>query len=105
MDGNLNNLASLNAKNSTKESMVAYREKCIQKHASGECLSLDETAYAIWDPAHEDKPMTPMGILKIERKALAKLKLKLKENGISSLDDVFDPRHREFAKQENSREW
>ena len=90
---------------SSRESMLAFKKQCIKKHEAGESLTLDETAFAIWDPEHEKKPMTPMGILKIERRALAKLKVELAKHGIKNLDDVFDPKGRENAKQENTKEW
>ena len=89
----------------SKESMLAFREECLKKHEAGERLSLEETAFAIWNPAVESKPFTPMGVLKIERRALEKVKLMLKKYGINSLDDAFDPKFRENAKQENSREY
>lgn len=84
--------------------MVEHKKQCIKKHEAGECLTLDETAFAIWDPEHEEKPMSPMGILKIERRALAKLKAEFAKYSINNLDDVFDPKGRENAKQENTRE-
>lgn len=89
----------------SKVAMLEHKKRCIKKHEAGECLTLEETAYAIWDPAHEAKPMSPMGILKIERRALAKLKAELAKYGIKNLDDVFDPKHRETGKQDNSKEW
>lgn len=90
---------------SSKDSMIAFQKQCIKKHEAGECLTLDETAFAMWDPEHEDKPLSAMGVLKVERRALAKLKTELKKIGISNLDDVFDPKGRENAKQENTKEW
>ena len=90
---------------SSKEAMLEFKKQCIKKHENGECLSLEETAFAIWDPETQKKPLTPMGILKIERRALEKLKLSLKKYGINNLDDVFDPRHRENGHQENTKEW
>lgn len=88
-----------------REAMLDHRKRCIKKHEEGACLTLDETAFAIWDPDHEAKPMSPMGILKVERRALAKLKEELAKCGINNLDDVFDPKHREMGKQENTREF
>lgn len=88
----------------SRENMLEFKEQCLKKHEAGENLTLDETAFAIWNPEKESKPMTPMGILKIERRALDKLKTALKKYGINNLDDVFDPRHRELGKQENTKE-
>lgn len=90
---------------SSKESMLAFRDACLKKHEDGERLTLEETAFALWNPETEDKPMTPMGVLKIERRALEKVKLALKKYGINNLDDAFDPKFRENAKQENSKEY
>ena len=88
----------------SKEEMLAFKKQCIRKHKDGKCLTLDETAFAIWDPKTQAKPMSPMGILKIERRALEKLKAELKKYGINNLDDVFDPKHREVWHQENTKE-
>ena len=62
----------------SKEEMLAFKKECMRKHKDGKCLTLDETAFAIWDPKTQAKPMSPMGILKIERRALEKLKAELK---------------------------
>ena len=88
----------------SKEDMLAFKKQCMRKHKEGKCLTLDETAFAMWDPEMKAKPMSPMGILKIERRALEKLKSELKKYGINNLDDVFDPKHREIGRQENTRE-
>ena len=89
----------------SKEDMLAFKKQCMKKHKDGKSLTLDETAFAIWDPDTQVKPMTAMGILKIERRALEKLKSELKKYGINNLDDVFDPKHREMGHQENTREY
>lgn len=59
------------------------------KHMTGNRLTLEETALAMWDPKTEEKPMSPMGILKIERRALEKLKKAFKKLGVNSFDDIF----------------
>lgn len=83
--------------------MIQMKKEALKKHEDGKCLTLDETALAIWDPDKDDKPMSAMGILKIERRALAKLKSKLHSRyGIDNLDDIFDPKHREVARKEVS---
>ena len=89
---------------SSREAMLAFKKQCMKKHEAGECLTLDETAFAVWNPDKEAKPMTPMGILKIERRALTKLKAEFAKLGVKNLDDVFDPKSRETAKQENTKE-
>ena len=88
----------------SREAMLEFKKQCIKKHQTCISLTLDETAFAIWNPDTEKKPMSPMGVLKIERRALEKLKAELKKYGISSLDDVFDPKHRELGKQECTKE-
>jgi len=77
---------------------LELKKDALLKHASGKSLTLEETAAAIWNPDAEPKPMTAMGVLKIENKALAKLKSKLKEINIKNLDDVFESRSREYSK-------
>ena len=87
-----------------REEMLSFMKQCIKKHKDGKPLTLDETAFAVWDPETQAKPMSPMGILKIERRALEKLKIELKKYGINNLDDVFDPKHREVGHQECTKE-
>ena len=82
-----------------KEFWLKAKKEALSKHAEGEALTLDETAAALWNPETEAHPMTSMGVLKIEKKALAKLKTKLSAFGISSLDDLFDAKFREYGKQ------
>lgn len=74
------------------------KKEALAKHANGEALTLEETAAAIWDPDKEAHPMTCMGVLKIEKRALAKLKAKLSEKNISGLDDLFEAKFREYGK-------
>lgn len=79
------------------EHWMKMKKEALKKHASGERLTLEETAVAIWDPETEKNPMTCMGVLKIEKRALAKLKLALRKYGIKNLDDIFEPKYREFG--------
>ena len=73
------------------------RQLALEKHRCGEHLTLDETALAMWDPSREKKPMSVMGIQKIEMRALAKLRAAVaKRYGWKSLDDVLETR-RGFA--------
>lgn len=88
-----------------KETLLVLKKNAICKHKNGEALTLEETALAIWKPDVEKKPLSAMGVLKIERRALDKLKLAFKKYGIYNLDDIFDPRYREAAKQDNTREY
>jgi hypothetical protein len=76
---------------------IALRKICIAKHEAGERLTLEETAIALWNPETEKRPLTSMAIHKIEQRALDKLKDALKKYGISSIDDMFENKHREFA--------
>lgn len=81
-----------------KEHWLKLKEEALRRHKAGEPLSLEETALAIWDPDAEDYPMTSMGVLKIEKKALAKLKMALKKKNIIGIDDLFESKFREYAK-------
>ena len=74
------------------------KKDALAKHKTGEYLTLEETAVAIWDPEKEKHPMTCMGVLKIEQRALQKLKIALKKYGINDLSDVIEPKHRECGK-------
>lgn len=59
---------------------------------SGNCLSLEETALALWmsEGRKTAKPMSAMAVLKIQQRALEKLRKGLKEMGINSLEDVLN---------------
>ena len=81
-----------------KEHWLKLKDEALRKHKSGEPLSLEETSLAIWNPDTEDYPMTSMGVLKIEKKALAKLKIALKKKNITGIDDLFESKFREYAK-------
>ena len=81
-----------------KEHWLKLKDEALRKHKSGEPLSLEETALAIWNPDIEDYPMTSMGVLKIEKKALAKLRAELSKKKIVGIDDLFESKFREYAK-------
>ena len=74
------------------------RKVYLEMHHKGQKLTVEQTRLAIWNPETEAKPLTKMAVLKIEQRALAKLKTKLASLGIKSLDDVFSP-NREDAVQ------
>ena len=74
------------------------KAKALRKRANGKTLTLEETASAIWDPDETECPLSSMAILKIERKALDKLKRALLAKNIKGLDDLFEAKHREYAK-------
>lgn len=74
------------------------RKVYLEMHRKGQGLTVSQTAIAMWNPETEERPLTKMAVLKIEQRALAKLKSKLSSLGIKSLDDVFSP-HRENASQ------
>lgn len=74
------------------------RKVYLEMHRKGQGLTASQTAIAMWNPETEERPLTKMAVLKIEQRALAKLKSKLSSLGIKSLDDVFSP-HRENASQ------
>lgn len=81
-----------------KDYWMKMKDLALFKHSNGNPLTLEETAFAIWNPDVDEHPMTSMGILKIEKKALDKLKSKLKKYRISNLDDVFESKFREFGR-------
>lgn len=81
-----------------QEHWLQMKREALQKRANGDRLTLEETACAIWDPKKDSHPMTCMGVLKIEKRALEKLKIALKKYNINDISDIIEPRHREFAK-------
>jgi hypothetical protein len=82
----------------SREEQIKFREACIAKYKSGELLTLEETAYAIWNPEIEKKPMTSMGIYKIEQRIMQKLRSLLSSRyGIKQFDDVYENSNRIVA--------
>ena len=81
------------------EHWLQMKKEALRKRAFGNCLTLEETAVAIWDPKKEDHAMTCMGVLKIEKRALSKAREAfIKKYGINSISDVIDPKFREIGK-------
>lgn len=77
-----------------EEQRIIYNDM----HRRGIPLTLDQTRIAMWNPKTEKAPITRSGTRAIENRALAKLKLKLKQLGITRLDDVLNlSKRREFA--------
>lgn len=66
---------------------------------NGVPLTLEETAYLLWcfEGKKTSKPMTKVGILKIEKQALDKCKKAFAKHGIKNLDDVFECSGRQRA--------
>lgn len=86
-------------KTKDREHWLQMKKEALRKRACGNCLTLEETAVAIWDPKKEDHPMTCMGVLKIEKRALSKAREAfIKKYGINSTSDVIDPKFREIGK-------
>ena len=56
---------------------------------SQQCLNLEETALAM-SMIDGKKPISKMGVLKIQTKALEKIRKGLEKYGIKSLSDVLD---------------
>lgn len=81
-----------------REHWMQMKKDALRKRAAGERLTLEETAVAIWQPDKEKQPMTCMGVLKIEKKALAKMKEALKKYKINDLSDIIEPKYREFGR-------
>ena len=81
-----------------KDHWLRMRDEGLRKHRARDRLTLEETAIAIWNPDKESQPMTCMGILKIEKRALEKLKVALKNRKINGLDDLFESKFREYGR-------
>ena len=69
--------------------------KAQEKLRTGHNLNLNEIAVMIWNPKKETKPLSAMGILKIERRALLKIRKGFAKMGITKLDDVVGVKTRE----------
>ena len=82
-----------------KSKWLMLKKIALEKHANRERLTLEETACAMWDPESEKKPMSALGILKIERRALEKLKVALAKYGIKGVDDMFEAKGREIGQK------
>ena len=61
-----------------------------QLHKHGQRLTAEQTRFAIWDPKTEDKPLSKTAIMKIEARALAKLKKAFAKYNIHSVSDEFE---------------
>ena len=74
-------------------------DDAIEAYLLGKPLTLEQTAVALWhiEGRKTKKPLTKMGVLKIEQGALAKMKQGMLKYGITQLDDVLDVRGRERA--------
>ena len=84
-------------KTKTIDYWLQMRKDALRKKMEGHRLTLEETAAAIWNPEKEKSPMTCMGILKIEKRALEKIRKELIKYGIRDLSDVFEPKYREYG--------
>ena len=89
-------------KTKDREHWLQMKKEALRKRAEGKRLTLEETSYAIWDPEKEKHPMTCMGVLKIEQRALAKLKLALRKYRINDMSDVIEPKFREYGTSTSS---
>lgn len=76
------------------------RKVYLEMHKRGIPLTAEQTAVALWNPEKEAKPLSKVMICKIEQQALVKLRAKLKELGLGSLDDILSPRREEAEKLE-----
>ena len=75
-----------------KLSLYEMEDEVIYKYMTGERLSLEETAIAIWmhEGKKKPKPFSKIYTLKLEQQALAKLRKGLEKYGIKTLSDVLD---------------
>ena len=72
--------------------LLEQREIYRKMAYNGERLTVAQTAIAMWNPKTEPKPLSKMAVLKIEQKALAKLKVKLAALGVKSINDILTPK-------------
>lgn len=93
----MDHISSILADGKTK--WMHLKKIALAKHANGERLTLEETACAMWDPESGKKPMSALGVLKIERRALDKLKAALEKYGIKGIDDMFESKGREIGQK------
>lgn len=72
-----------------KLSLREQEDAVILKYLNGEPMTLEETALGLWmyDGRKTKKPMTRMGMLKMEQKILAKLKAACDKYGVT-IDDL-----------------
>ena len=73
-----------------KQSLQEQEDEVILKYLNGEPMTLEETALGLWmyDGRKTLKPMSRMGILKLEQRILQKFRKACEEHGISE-DDLF----------------
>lgn len=71
-----------------KLSLREQEDAVILKYINGEPMTLEETALAMWmhDGRKTKKPMTRMGMLKMEQKILGKLKAECAKRGVTVED-------------------
>lgn len=69
-------------------SLREQEDEVILKYLNGEPLTLEETALAMWmyDGRKTKKPMTRMGMLKMEQRIMEKLRKACSEKGITVED-------------------
>ena len=72
--------------------LLEQRKIYLEMHKKGQRLTVAQTAIAMWNPETEPRPLSKMAVLKIEQKALAKLKSKLAALGIKNLNDILEPK-------------
>lgn len=72
-----------------KLSQQEQEDEVILKYINGEPMSLEEAALALWmcDGRKTKKPMTRMGILKMEQRIMQKLRKACAEKGVT-IDDL-----------------
>lgn len=97
-----NNIAIKRKRGRPRKEFSSLQDKedaVVLKYLNGEPMTLDETALAMWmsEGRKAKRPMTKVGVLSIENRALAKLREGLKKYGINNLDDVLFPKGRTNA--------
>jgi len=85
-----------------KQSLQEQEDEVILKYINGEPMTLEESALALWmaDGRKSKKPMSRMGMLKMEQRIMEKLRKACVENGITVEDLVcFQRDKRSCARQ------
>lgn len=63
-------------------------------------LTYEDAAYALWlKEGKKGKPLSKVGILKIEERALMKIRKELEKIGIHGIDDFLEPKYRNATTQ------
>jgi hypothetical protein len=85
----------------TEHMKLLYKKLALEnKLAMNKTLTYDEVALMLWNDSPDNVPMSAMGVCKIEKRALEKLREGLRQRyGIDNIDDMLEPKYREIGKK------